>query len=268
MFLFYLKKNFCDGWDSMLHLVVVNFFILLYGVAALLIIDVIFKISFLIAALAGLLLFALGMILVFAGASCAAQIAGFDSPAIRDFFSNIPTVAADGFRFGLLYGTLILAGAVGIPSYFSMGNMVGFICAVFLFWVEVIALLAFQWFIPIKFLMHNSFKKCLKKSFIILFDNFAFSVFLGVYTLFLAVLSLFLFFLMPSFSGIALAHINALRLRLYKYDWLEKQADAASDADALKKLRHARIPWDELLAEDKELVGPRPLKSFIFPWKY
>jgi hypothetical protein len=36
---------------------------------------------------------------------------------------------------------------------------------------------------------------------------------------------------------------------------------AHPDADR----RH--IPWEELLAEDREKTGTRSLRSFIFPWK-
>ena len=27
-----------------------------------------------------------------------------------------------------------------------------------------------------------------------------------------------------------------------------------------------KVPWDELLAEEKNILGPRSLRSFFFPW--
>ena len=108
--------------------------------------------------------------------------------------------------------------------------------------------------------MNNDLKKSIKKSFIIFFDNPGFSLFMFLYTIFLVVLSIALFMIAPSFCGIVLAHTNGLRLRLYKYDWLETHPDASP---AEKK----HIPWQELVAEDRDNVGPRTLKNFIFPWK-
>jgi hypothetical protein len=55
--------------------------------------------------------------------------------------------------------------------------------------------------------------------------------------------------------------VNALRLRLYKYDYLEAHPE-------IKTAKERRIiPWDELIQEDKDALGPRSFKSFIFPWK-
>jgi len=48
-----------------------------------------------------------------------------------------------------------------------------------------------------------------------------------------------------------------VRLRLLKYDWLEAHPDA----------NRKKIPWDELLIEEREKTGTRTLKNLIFPWK-
>ena len=74
-------------------------------------------------------------------------------------------------------------------------------------------------------------------------------------------LSVFLAFLIPGLAGIALAQTNAFRLRLYKYDWLEQHTDLTP------KEARKHIPGGELIAEDRETLGPRSFKSFIFPWK-
>ena len=82
-------------------------------------------------------------------------------------------------------------------------------------------------------------------------------LFLLAYNLVTIVLSFFLAFLVPGFAGVALAGDVALRLRMYKYDWLEANPGA----------KRNEVPWDELLGEDRELVGKRTLKGMIFPWK-
>ena len=128
-------------------------------------------------------------------------------------------------------------------------------------WIDLFIILAFQWFIPIRSLMHNNFKKCLKKSFLIFFDNKGFTFLTALYNLVLIAISVFFIGFIPSFSGILLANTNALRIRLYKYDYLEEHPELETRAE------QKQIPWEELIYEDREALGPRKFKSFIFPWK-
>ncbi len=197
---------------------------------------------------------------VFAFGPCAAQIASFKSVTFRDWLRNFRSSWKAGIGFGLITFLLPLLGTITIPFYLQMEGMVGLFLAALVFWFLLVCALSLQWFLPIRCLMGNDFKRCLKKSFIIFFDNPGFSLFIFIYTIFLAVLSIALFMTVPSFCGIVLAHVNALRLRLYKYDWLEAHPEASP-----AEKRH--LPWQELVAEDRENIGPRTLKGFIFPWK-
>ena len=54
-----------------------------------------------------------------------------------------------------------------------------------------------------------------------------------------------------------LASQDAMKLLMFKYDYLDENPDA--------DIKH--IPWDDLLYDEREKVGPRSLKSMIFPWK-
>jgi len=92
--------------------------------------------------------------------------------------------------------------------------------------------------------------------FLLLLDNPLFTVGLLIGSLVVFVLSAFTAFLLPGLATILLWWNVALKLRLYKYDHLEKHPDDR---------RH--IPWDGLLAEDRDRVGKRTLKGMIFPWK-
>lgn len=262
MFLFYLKKNFCDGWDNMLSLVLPNLLILIFGIGLY------FLIGFLIEPLpalgiavqvAGILLV---VVAIFAFGEGAARIAGFKAVSFRDYLAAFksPALWKDAILFGVVAGLVVMLALLGIPFYLSQGGMLGVFLAAVLFWFLLVCVLALQWFLPIRSLMGNSFKKCLKKSFIIFFDNPGFSCGVFIYTLFLTALSVFMFFILPGFSGLLLAQTNALRLRLYKYDWYEQNPELTP-----KERRH--VPWDELVAEDHDMLGPRTLKSFIFPWK-
>jgi len=78
-----------------------------------------------------------------------------------------------------------------------------------------------------------------------------------LWRIFTFVISALTMLLAPGPAGTALASAVAVRLRMKKYRYLKENPEA--------ERRH--IPWDELLQEEKELVGKRTLKGMIFPWK-
>ena len=82
------------------------------------------------------------------------------------------------------------------------------------------------------------------------------------YSAVVLLLSCVIVLIVPGFAGVILAQNDAFRLRMYKYDWIEKNPDL--DFKTARK----SVPWAELLAEDEEIVGPRTFRSFFFPWKY
>lgn len=272
MILFFLKKNFCDGWDSAFWLLFSNILMLgigigcYFGASALISLTVIPEWLSIALSLVLLILGCIAIVtLLMSVNECCAEIAKFNSVSVKDIFANLKgkqksTFIKDAVLFSLILAAIVLFAVVGIPFYLGMGNPFGILFAALVFWFLLIVVLALQWFFPLRSLMHGDFKKTLKKCFIILFDNTGFSIFIFFYNLILAVLSCIVFVL-PGLSGICLSLNNALRLRLYKYDWLEEHPDIP-----LKQAKK-QIPWGELIADDYETLGPRSFKSFIFPWK-
>jgi hypothetical protein len=262
MYWFCLKKNFCDGWDNIFLLLIANLTVVLLSVGAFFAISAVMINEFLLFLCFALFL-CITMIPIFAFGSIAVQLSNFKSSSLKEFFTAFARVWKDAVFFALIVSLLSVMAVVVIPFYFRMNSLLGLALSAVIFWVLVLSVLALQWFIPLRFLLNNdSFFKSVKKCYIIFFDNAAFSVGYFIYQFVLMALSLFTFFLLPSFSGLVLNSTNALRLRLYKYDWLEEHRELTPGS---KERKH--IPWDELLAEDRETLGPRSLKSFIFPWK-
>ncbi|ERF60226.1 hypothetical protein HMPREF0860_1525 [Treponema socranskii subsp. socranskii VPI DR56BR1116 = ATCC 35536] len=260
MYLFFIKKNFYDGWDNMLSLIVINLVIMTVSLGLLSLIYALQQSVPLVIAL--IILFGIVIsILTLASGEVASSAANFGSAHIADFFRAIPSCIADGIRFGLILSVVGTAAYVCIPFYFAQKTLPTMFIGSMFVWLVVFTLLSLQWFVAIRSLMHNDFKKCLKKCFIVFFDNIWFSLFTVVYNFFLLALSVFLFGLLPSVAGITLAQVNALRLRLYKYDYYEAHPELKTP----KEKRY--IPWDELLQNDKETLEPRSFKSLIFPWK-
>lgn len=266
MFKFFLKKNFCDGWDNLFFLLVSNVITIALLAGFALLIRLAAGISLL--AVLGVAVLALGilMAIVFAWGAVARKIADFNAPSASLFFRSLKESWKTGFLFGVLLGVFALVIVVAVSYYLRLafaGQSFGVFFALLLVVFAWVSAMALQWFIPLYFLQEeNTFFKCLKKSFIIFFDNAAFSFGMFLYNLALLALSCVLFFLLPGVHGITLSCTNALRLRLYKYDWLEEHPDYVNDRD-----KRADVPWNDLLSDDKESLGERKLTSFIFPWK-
>ena len=263
MFGFIIKKNFCDGWDNMLSLIVANLVFLFSGIGLVLLNGLAASLnSEWLILLVLILSVVILSILAFAYSDCAGHIANFEGVHMLDFFKAIPGAAKDGALFGLMNAAIFLISSFSIRYYFiESGTLFGFALGCAIFWIDFFYLLAMQWFIPIRALMHNDFKKCFKKSFIILFDNTGFSLLMALYNVILLALSVLCIGFFPSMAGILIANTNALRVLLYKYDYLEEHPELTT------KKQRRQIPWDELLAEDRDTLGPRKLRSFLFPWK-
>lgn len=266
MFKFFLKKNFCDGWDNLFSILLSNLlFIALFAGSFFLIR---FAATINLLAMFAVIIVATGLLmsLVFAWGAIARKIADFNTPSFSLFFRSLKESWKTGFIFGLLLGVFVIFITTAFSYYLRMafsGKSIGLFFVSVITFFTLVCVMAMQWFLPLYFLQEtNTFAKCFRKSFIIFFDNAGFSFLMLLYNLFLFLLSFPLFFMLPGVNGITLSNMNALRLRLYKYDWLEEHPDYENDRD-----KRADVPWDQLIADDKESLGERKLLSFIFPWK-
>jgi hypothetical protein len=253
---FFIKKAFFDGWDHLFSLILLN-----AGFLVVLAIGVMLPGGVPLPAWADMIV----RILALAAGSVWWSTCVFATRGISDFGSfrlgELRSHVERGLVPGLQIGIVLVAGwlvvSVGLPFYLSLGGLLGTLAAGVIFWCAVILLLALQYYVPLRARLGGGLRKNLRKSFLIFFDNPGFSIFLFLYSALALALSLFLAFLLPGFAGVGLAQNVGLRLRMHKYDWLEANPEANRRA----------VPWDELLEEDRDLVGKRSLKGMFFPWK-
>lgn len=259
MFGFFIKKNFCDIWD--------NFFsVFIPGV----IISIISCLCFIATFATGVIYSSRLLLLLVFLISCAIFfgsimafshnaycLARWDVAPIKNYFRGFGNFFT-GCQFGILVGVGIVLVLFSLPYYLKMHNIIGFVIAGLLIGFLCVSILSLQWFFPLYAIMHDSFFKTLKKCYIIFFDNSLFSIAVFLHNIILAIFGVIMF---SSYAMVCLSLTNALRLRLYKYDWLEKQncEDGASHAQ--------EVPWEDLIAQDRATLGNRTLASFIFPWK-
>lgn len=271
MYGFLLKKNFCDGWDNLFSVVVINVIFTISMVGIILLSsfvttklgdDTTNMAFYLIQTgimLLGIFIFS---IFNFAYGELAAKIANFEGIHILDFFKRIPSVLKDAALFAIFITIIIFLSVYSIYFYIiQQQSYMSLFVGALIFWIDIFILLSLQWFAPIRSTFHNPFFKCLKKCFIIFMDNTGFSLFMAFYTLILIALSILPIGFFPSLTGVSIAKHNAFRLRMYKYDYLEEHPELKTPRERRK------IPWEELIYEDREALGPRKLRSFLFPWK-
>jgi len=253
---FFIKKSFFDGWDHLFALILLNLGFVAAAAVGIVIPGSLGVPGPVAAALAAVAL-AAASVWHSACVHALSGVADFGSFHAADLGGCLKRGLAPGLQVGALAVACYFILTVGLPFYLNVGGMLGALAAGVVFWCTLILILALQYYLPLRARLGGGMRKNLRKSFILFFDNPAFSVFLLVYTLANLAISFFLAFLLPGFAGIALAQNVALRERLYKYDWLEAHPEG----------KRSEIPWDELLAEDQELVGKRTLKGMFFPWK-
>lgn len=271
MYGFLLKKDFCDGWDNLLSVVVVNVLFLVSMVGIILLSsfvtsklsdDTTNMVFYIIQS--GILLLGLfiACVISFSYGELAAKIANFEGFHLLDFFKKIPSVLLDSLLFALMITVIAFFSTYSIYFYVIQNqSLISLFVGALIFWIDIFILLSLQWFVAIRSTFHNPFIKCVKKCFIIFMDNTGFSIFMAFHNLILAVLSILPIGFFPSIAGINIAKLNAFRLRMYKYDYLDEHPE-------LKTPRERRnIPWEELIYDDREALGPRKLRSFLFPWK-
>lgn len=256
MILFFIKKVFFDAWDNLIIIVLFNigFTAIIAGFSYIAFIFEPAGFGYFSTVIAGVVVFNI----------YAAAVSAYMNEIIQDKspeIKQIPFFIKKYWKTASVISAIsifqIAAVFIGFPFYFQIGGLPGLAGLVTLFWITILWWIAVQYFFPAATQLESNIKKQLKKSFILLLDNTFFSIFLGIYTVSLLGISFFTALLIPGITVILLAHQVALKLRLYKYDYLEENPEAS----------RKKIPWSGLLFEEKERIGTRTIKGMIFPWK-
>jgi uncharacterized membrane protein YesL len=180
----------------------------------------------------------------------------------RPSWSDIPAHFRNSWKSSLLLSLIsavfFAMSGFGIVYYSRITGFLGLLAAAMLFWISLGFYLTVLWFFPVRNRLTGGFLKLLKKSMLIMFDNVGISLFAGIIVVPLQML-LWPLTAFAAFgpAGIQLYMNGALRLLMFKYDWMETQPNA----------KRKDIPWFELLLDERERVGHRTLKGMIFPWK-
>ncbi len=256
---FFIKKAFFDGWDNLIGLV-------LFNIGYIVLMFIAFWLSMTIGQIHwvagyGALILSIVLVSVLLGgtASVAFNYSDYKHDAWAAFRAGVKRNIRHSLLFSLVMVLFFANLLLVIPFYASFGNIIGYIISVILIWVEIIIILAVPYYFPLMNLLPaDKALKTARKCLLIVGGNMGFTFFYLLYSIFCLAVTLFTVGIIPGITGMQLASQDAMKLLMFKYDYLEENPDADP--------KH--IPWEDLLYEEKEKVGPRSLKSMIFPWKY
>lgn len=258
---FFIKKSFFDGWDNFLSLILSNIVYIALCVGALGALSMESLPQWALVLILALALF-LGDVYTGGVTGLTHQYARYSREGWACFKESCKKQFSHSVLHFVIMSIVVASLFLVIPFYLrSIGGMAGALLAAVVFWVVIFAVLALQYFFPLAQMMDKDGPfKTLRKCFLILGDNLGFSVFLALYTVVDFVLSVLFALMMPGFAGIHLSRSVAMKLLMLKYDYLEAHP-------GLDRRERRRIPWDDLLVDEREKVGRRTLRGMIFPWK-
>ncbi|MDR2471480.1 MAG: hypothetical protein LBD09_05165 [Treponema sp.] len=265
---FTVKKFFYDLWDNFFGVMILNFGFLLSLSLAFVLPPLVPAAEFPWALiLFGLLIYWLFLYLCTA-ALLLREVSDYRRVSLSGLGSRLKNALAPAALLCAALALILFVLRFTVPAYLALGGVAGLGAAFFSCWFCLFLAAAIQFYPAVYGRLGARPLKCLKKCALFFLDNTGFCLFA------LALNAVMIIPVIPC-PGLPLLFLDeALRLRLLKYDWLEEQRrgggpESGEGSGAVRPGRRGRtvIPWEALLAEEKEKTGTRSLRSFIFPWK-
>jgi hypothetical protein len=257
MFGFLVKKTICDIWDNSLAMPVLNagfavsaglFFVLPRLLKAP---------SILVAVLIAAGFLWCGIYIAAASAALM-PVSEFGVFSIRQFMTEIKKSLLTGPVTGALLIFAAILVSVVIPFYVRLKSPFAFFLAGIVGWVLAFCLLTALFFPAISRRIGGGLADSIRQTIAFLFDNFVFCILCVFFCAVLFAVSIVLFFMYPGPAGIILFLDEAVRMRMLKYGYEKNQSGSKPGKS---------VPWAMLLEKDREALGKRTFRSFLFPWK-
>lgn len=251
-----IKKAFFNTWDNLFRVVFLNIGFLiptsLFIYAP--------NLSSSAVTLYLLRLFAIAIFIIYTGAASSVcyAITNYKTPGFAMFYSAIRISYRSSLLFIVVNVIWFQVLSVAFQVYGNLSHeMIKIVAQVVLVWITISWLVAVQLFFPVQSSLDHTVIKIFKKMILLFFDNAGVMFLISVGSLITMSLSVVFGTILPGLGAVLIWQNAALRLLLYKYDYLEKNPKAIG----------GKIPWDEILIEEKERIGNRTLRGMIFPWK-
>ncbi|MDR2313595.1 MAG: hypothetical protein LBE02_03595 [Spirochaetaceae bacterium] len=263
---FLLQKFFYDLWDNLFRIMALN-------LGFLVSLSLVFVLPPLIGGtLPGLLVFCLLVFWLFvylcAASAALEPVSNYRTLSLGDFVKNLTSSLVPGTALFFLALVIFVIIRFTIPVYLRFGTVFGTAAAFFCCWICLFFLGTLQFYPAVYRRLGKRPLICLKKCFILFFDNTGFCIFSLLVNLIFTVL------IIPCPGWSLLFLDEGLRLRILKYDapnFPRAGENSGRKPRGVKlrgvKLRRDPVPWKELLAEEREKTGRRSWRDFLFPWR-
>lgn len=222
MLSFLIKKSFFDLWDNLFSVLVFNLGFLLFLAVAILFPSLLFPITPVLVII--VLIVIIPLFFLYCGAVNLElkRLINYENPKLSRFLQNLKDSLKTSLTLGFLVFLPLPFLYFGVPLYLNLGNIFAFSAAILIIFLSFLWFLAGQYFFPIHCQLEKGIFKIIKKGILILIDNPGFSLALALFSLFLFFLSIPTALMFPGITGILIFYQGALKLRLLKYDYLEK----------------------------------------------
>jgi len=254
MLAFVIKKTFYDMWDNMIRIILLNLGFLIVACLFFFFLKFLKFNTLLFCMASGItfvsVIWCYGVISRFT-----LELSNYNLPGFRDIIGYFKETFAAGLFLSLILFVSLLIVVISIPFYMKTRNIAGLAGVSIIFWISVIFFLSLSYYYPVLGMLGGRPVRILKKCFLIFIDNIGFTIFIAAGIAVIIAISVFLGFIVPGISTAALWVNAGLKIRLYKYDYLEANPGA----------NRRKIPWKSLISEENEILGKRTLKDFIFP---
>ena len=261
---FLIKKTFFDTWDNLFQILLINIgFYIPIGLI------VIFS------PLAGIGIPDSSIPIVISIPACFILLSilfiySSGSSALVKDFVNYKTINFHSFWLAIKegYQSCLICAAINAIYFILCRNALIFysnleqlilstVATIILGWITFSWLLAMQFFFPVHSQLDKNPRKIFKKMLLLFIDNTKLHVFLAFGSIIILLISLITGGILPGIGAVFIFQNSALKLILFKYDYLEENPT----------VNRNKIPWDALLIDERNKIGKRTLRGMIFPWK-
>ena len=257
MLRFLLKKSFFDIWDNFIPLFISNIATAAVILGLYILLQVTGEVSIGVLAVILAIFLAILTVMLFALNGMAHQWSDWKSDCMHGLCLSIKNNPGHMLFFYVITCTIGFCVLFMFPFYMQSNSYMGILMAVVLFWIFLVVVPAMIYYIPLALYMPDdgaflTFKKCLA----LVLNNKAVTLFVFLRTVLDVIITLGTCLLVPGITGICVIHQDTVRLLLMKHDYMRKHLCKGEDVD-----------WRAVLEKEEATLGPRSIRTIIFPWK-
>lgn len=248
MFRFFFRKNFYDGCDNLLSVLITNL------VFSLMIVCILFINSLVVFPIA----FFFFSIVIAGVTGMTNNWVNINGNSIKTFFETIKAKALHILLFYLISVLAFFGLTVALPILHNMRTIFSAFAIVIIVWMSFLWILYSQIFFPLAiYLTNDNPFKVLRKCFYIVSDNVKFSILLLILNISEILLSCVTAFLIPGFVWLSINSNNFVFFVMKKYDWMQEHEVTFSK----------QVKGYDFLQQTINSYKDRSIKKLLFPWK-